>query len=100
MKPLNEFTYLLHEREVEVHLEQDHPVIKVNLYGEQLQEGPCKSVYFKLLVCSKHRLEEYEKILRNILRKYSAKTLAFSYEVLSQMPSKRDTAFLTLEPKN
>ena len=96
MKLLHEYTYLLHEKEVNAHLEQDHPVIKANLYGAKLQDGPCKSVYFMLLGSSKRYFDEYDKILQGILRKYSGKTLAFSYEVINKLPIKKEMDLITL----
>ena len=83
MKPLNKSTYLLHEQEVSNHLTQRNPVLRVNLYGELLHDGPFKTVYFKLILSSKQRRMECDKILCATLRKYSGKTLAFSFELLN-----------------
>ena len=83
MKSLDQNTFLLSEEEAKSQIHEGNPILKVNLYGESLQEGSWKTIYLRVICPPKLRILEFENSIRRILRKYSKKTLAFNYELLN-----------------
>ncbi|WP_339881398.1 hypothetical protein [uncultured Algoriphagus sp.] len=89
MKSLDQNTYLLSEEEAICQIHDKDPILKVNLYGENLQEGSWKTIYLRVICPPKLRILEFENSIRRILRKYSKKTLAFNYELLNSPALKK-----------
>ncbi|SMP05685.1 hypothetical protein SAMN06265367_101369 [Algoriphagus winogradskyi] len=81
MKTLPSPTYLfISEFDVKQHLKSLYPIVRVQVYGERLDEKPLHTLYIKFFERSTNLLNDYENSIRTIVKQYFAKALAFESE--------------------
>ncbi|WP_439487983.1 hypothetical protein [Algoriphagus sp.] len=86
MKTQTQPNYLfINEHDLAHHLHNSDPIIKINLYGEHLEESPYKPLYIKLLDRSKLKFNQLDHIIRSIIKAHANYALAFRCECLNFM---------------
>lgn len=92
MKTQPQPNYLfINEHDLSHHLHNSDPIIKINLYGEQLEESPYKPLYIKFLDRSKLKFNQHDHIIRSIIKAHANYALAFKCECLNFMNTEEGT---------
>tara|TARA_R110000823_G_scaffold113665_1_gene235667 strand:+ start:284 stop:589 length:306 start_codon:yes stop_codon:yes gene_type:complete len=86
MKTHNQPSYLfINEHDLTLHLNNSEPVIKINLYGENLEEDQLYPLYIKILKRSKLKVNQLDAVIRSIVKEHAAYALAYQCEYLNSM---------------
>ena len=79
--------FFIGEHELPLHLKNLDPIIKINLYGEKLEEAPFTPLYVKFIDRSKLKFNQLDQVIRAIIKDHAKHALAFQWEWLNLMNS-------------